>query len=111
MTYMIERKTLALSILFLAVSAFGQDKPAPLTPSDPQLTKLQLAQSRAIIAVKDKQLAEVAFQQALAQLHAERDKVKKDNNWPDETIMNDDTLAFSEPVKPAPPAPKPANAK
>lgn len=89
-------KTLVAVILLMAVGAMAQ-APAKLaditfTPTDLQLTKLQLAHSRAETAMEKKAAAENSFNAAINNLQGECEKVKTENKWPAETICNMDSV-------------------
>lgn len=124
---------IALVIAFIIAAAaigFGQNKTVDPTPTNtldtrvlptepvakplppvgvatPAQTKM-LAGDQAIA-----RLAQINFQNAIAQMQADADDVKKVNGWPAGTPFCMDTLAFAPcpsvgPVTPATAAPKPA---
>jgi hypothetical protein len=80
-----------LLLLLLAIPQGQEEK--KYEPTEVQSLRLQVKQ-------KDTQLAQIAFQRALGALYEEASKVKKENNWPNELVINPDTLTFSMPPKP-----------
>lgn len=82
--------------------AWGASKQAPpatpapgLTPTENQSLRLTNKQLVAQLRQKDAQQAELAFQQSLADLQAEADKVKTEQGWPKETQFDIGTLKFT----------------
>lgn len=100
---------------FIGVMTVTQGQTAPeLAPTPLQLTQLQLKQKDAIIASQKEQIIQASFQQAQAEyqqavaaLNAESEKVKKENKWADGVTFDANQLTFAAPPAPAP-QPKPA---
>jgi hypothetical protein len=100
-----------LSVCCVIAMVAAEDK-KPYTPSEVQKLRLEVKQ-------KDTQLAQLAmresqrnFSMTLKSYTEEADKVKKENQWPDNLQFNPDTMLFTDPPAPPKPAePKPAEKK
>jgi hypothetical protein len=86
-----------LVLLFLAAVLFSQE---PYKPNEIQSLQLQVLQRDAIIAQKDLNAAQAAYQKALTALTDKGNEVKKANKWPDNVQFDPNTLNFSAPSKP-----------
>jgi hypothetical protein len=85
----------------------AQEKPpaAPaLTPTETQSLRLRNKQLEALLAKTAADAAQQHFQQALADLNAEAERVKTEQHWPKDTQFSMNDLSFT----PAPPPAKPA---
>jgi len=91
-----------LSILMMALFAQSPAAPAKYEPSEVEQLRLQLAAKDAQIAQIQFQNAQYVFQQAIARLHAEADKVKAEHKWPAEVQFKPETLTFAAPAPPKP---------
>jgi len=95
-----------LSVLCLAVLAFGQEKPKEYKPTEIQLLKLQNKQKDAVIAKQQRDALQEAlhtadehFQNALKALNDEAEKVKTEQGWPKELQFSPNDLSYTEPPK------------
>src|SRR6266404_7794961 len=92
---------LSLTLLFSA-TLLAQTPPAKYEPTEVEQLRLQLAAKDAQIAQIQFQNAQYVFQQAIARLHAEADKVKAEHKWPAEVQFKPETLTFAAPAPPKP---------
>jgi hypothetical protein len=86
------------TIIIWLVSAHAQDKPpaAPtLTPTEVQSLRLQVRQKDAVIAKQALDSAQAKFQQALADLNAEAERVKTENKWDKSVAFDMNDLHFT----------------
>jgi hypothetical protein len=100
--------------LILEAQTVQSKPPAPsvYVPSEVQLLRLQVKQRDALLAQQELLRAQAQYQNALAALNAEADKVKLDNKWPATLTFDPGTVTFNEPPAPAmPAAPKPEDKK
>lgn len=98
---------LMLGTLWVA-AALAQTPPqtAVLKPTDVQALKLENLQLKAKLAQQQAQVAQAQFVQAMSELNAEAEKVKKENGWDERTQFDANTVAFiAAPAKPAVAAP------
>jgi hypothetical protein len=65
------------------------------TPTEVQSLKLQLRQRDAQIAQKDLQMYQQRFQQAINDLQAEAEQIKRDNKWAADVAFDMGTLTFA----------------
>jgi hypothetical protein len=102
-----------VAVLLLASATLAQAPPASLTPTEVQSLRLQVKQKDAIIARQQFADAQQNFQNAIAAMNAEADKIKKENKWDDKVVFNPDQLTFTAPPATPPPAapPTPTPAK
>lgn len=73
--------------------------PAEYKPTEIQTLRLQVKQKDARLAQVDLRDAQNRFNQALADLNAEGEKVKVENKWPSTVMFSMDTLTFAVPAK------------
>jgi len=102
------KKLLSSFGLLILISALFAQSPAPVKyePTEVEQLRLQLAAKDAQIAQIQFQNAQYVFQQAIARLHAEADKVKAEHKWPAEVQFKQETLTFAAPAPPKPPVPE-----
>lgn len=93
----------AAAVTFAAPQAANAPK---YEPNENQTLRLQLKHKDAELALVQAQIAQARYNQAIADLNTEGEKVKKENNWPDETIFDNDKLRFKAPPPPKPEPPK-----
>jgi len=93
-------------IIISVLLAQSPAAPVKYEPSEVEQLRLQLAAKDAQIAQIQFQNAQYVFQQAIARLHAEADKVKAEHKWPAEVQFKPETLTFAVPAPPKPPVPE-----
>lgn len=93
----------AISLLLVS-AAVAQSPPVanPYVPTEVQQLRLKVAQQNAQLAQSQLREAQQNFQSAVAALSAAGEKVKEENKWGDDVVLNLDTLQFSK--KAVPPA-------
>lgn len=102
-------KYLAIGVLFASGLMAQTVSPEKFTPTEIQGLRLQIKQKDAQLAQQDMQNATVRFQQALAALQSEGERVKTENKWDKEVVFNPNNLEFAKPpvVTNNKPVPKP----
>jgi hypothetical protein len=91
---------LTLLAFMAALGLFAQDGKAPAKEyhaSEIQSLKIQLAQKDALLAKANLEQAQRTFQQALTDLNALAQNIKKENGWPEEVQFDPNTTQFSTP--------------
>lgn len=103
------RGFILITVLMLgcSIAALAQTPPpAALKPSETQALKLENLQLKAKLAQQQAQVAQAQFAQAMSELNAEVEKVKRENGWDERTQFDANTVAFiAVPAKPAVAAP------
>jgi GAF domain-containing protein len=97
----------AIVLLVLGTIAFGQGTatpPNPYQPTEVQALRLKVAQQAAQLAQAQLREAQANFQSTLAALTAAGEKVRAENKWPEDVVLNLDSLQFNKKVTVAPPA-------
>lgn len=86
-------------ILAAAIAGVGQDTPpaaAPSADTKPPVGAASPAQRKLLTGdLAIAKLAQIEFQNSIAQLQADADAVKRENGWPAATPFCMDTLAFT----------------
>ena len=87
-----------IAAMLIASGVLGQtaDK---WKPTEVESLRLQVAQKDAVIAQQALTQAQSNFQAALDRLHAEAERVRVENKWPDTVKFNDQTVSFFEVLK------------
>lgn len=105
-------KYLAFGLLITSEILGAQATAPKYTPTEVQSLRLQVKQRDAQIAQRDMVAAQEKFQNFLAVLQSEGDKVRLENKWPDTVKFDLNTLGFTEtPVVTPNPKPIPVPAK
>jgi hypothetical protein len=94
----IRRLLFMLWLVAVGYMLCAQDKPpaAPtLTPTEVQSLRLQVRQKDAVIAKQALDSAQAKFQQALADLNAEAERVKTENKWDKSVAFDMNDLHFT----------------
>jgi hypothetical protein len=105
-------KYLAVGFL-LASGLVATETTKTFTPTEVQNLRLQVKQRDAQIAQRDMVAAQEKFQNFLATLQSEGEKVRLENHWPDTVKFDPNTLGFTESTPTPVPAtvPKPTPTK
>lgn len=102
---------IAILVALVMVAFAGQNDPPKYQPTEVHALRLKVAQQAAQLAQRDLQDAQTRFQQSLATLREEGERVKSEEKWPKDVVFDIGSLTFTAPQPPAAPVPAAKEAK
>lgn len=86
-----------LFVLFFLWLIGKAQAPASYKPTEVQTLRLQVKQRDAWLAQRDAIESQRRYQQAIAELNALGEDIRKENGWPTTVLFNPDKVEFSAP--------------